>query len=240
MLKFRIFTSGLFVLLGMASAASMASANDLDNIRQVAEEYVRAAHPGKTVTFESARLNWHSNGKQKAIDGKGEVQPGGYNARFTVDNGMLQVKKLQLLKEDGKWQVVSELKPEQIHAAHPLTAPFRDKPRYTLKAIAAQYFEKNVYNKEGGWQKIKEPGFITCDGGEKPGQIAYCEVPYGIFYKGEYMINGSYLHSKCTAQTYLFENKKGVWVVKETLPVEKKIDGRTGKVIDRKGDIFGC
>ena len=240
MLKSGIFGCGLVMSLGLASTVSMAGTDDLDNIRKVAEEYVRAAYPGKTVTFEAAKLNWHSNGKQKAIDGKGEVQPGGYNARFTVDKGTLQINKLQLVKKDGKWQVVNQLKPEQLHAAHPMVAPFRDKPRYTLKAVAARHFEKHVYNQEGGWQKIKEPNFISCDGGEKPGQIAFCEVPYGIFYKGDYKINGSFLHSKCTAKTYLFEKNKGEWIVKETLPAEKKFDRKTGKVIDRKGSIFGC
>lgn len=229
---------GQVVLLALASTGLMAG--DLDETRKVGEEYVQAAYPGKTVTFETGKLNWHSNGKQKAIDGKGEVQAGGYNARFRINGGPLQLRKFQLAKENGKWRVVNELKVSQIHAAHPLAAPFKDKPRYTLKAVAARHFEKNVYNTEGGWQKLKEPGFISCGGGEKPGQLAYCEVPYGIFYRGEYKINGSFLHTKCTAKTYLFENKKGEWLVKDVLPAEKKFDRKTGKVIDRKGDIFGC
>ena len=65
----------------------------------IAAQYVRAADPGKTVTFETAQLNWHSNGKEKALDGKGEVQTGGYNARYTGDKGALQSKKLKFLKK---------------------------------------------------------------------------------------------------------------------------------------------
>lgn len=227
---------------GLISASSKVdvSRDHLDTIKYVAEAYVKKAYSGKAISFDAAKVNWFSNGKKKAVDGKGEVQDGGYNARFRVDGGPLKIQKLQLAKNNGEWQVVNELKASQLHAAYPQAAPFRDKPRYTLRPIAAQHFEKNFYQQLGGWQKIKEPLLFSCSGGDKPGQPAWCELPYGVYYKGEYKINGSFLHTKCSAKTYLFKQKNGKWLVDTILPANKKLDRKTFKVIDRKGDIWGC
>lgn len=240
MLKTGIAIFALYALSGIVNPLAWASSAELDAISQAAQKYVRAAYPGKSLTFEAAKLNWYSNGKVTALSGKGEIQPGGYNARYTVNGGPLQIKKLQMEKNGGEWKVHRELMPAQIHAAHPLAKPFLDKPRYSLKAVAAQYFEKNMYSQLGGWKKIKEPNFITCNGGESLDKMAYCEVPYGVYYKGDYMINGSYLHAKCSAVTYIFGNVNGKWVVKNTLPAEKTIDRKSDKIIQRRGSIFGC
>jgi len=227
---------------GIVSASDKAdvSRDDLNTIKYVGEEHVKKAFPGKAIEFESPKVNWYSSGKKKAVDGKGEVQEGGYNARFRVGGGQLKIRKLQLAKKDGKWQVVNQLKATQLHAAHPQVAPFRNKPRYTLRPVAAQHFEKNFYQQLGGWQKIREPLLFSCSGGDKPGQPAWCEVPYGVYYKGEYKINGSFLHTKCSVKTYLFKQKNDKWLLDTILPADKKIDRKTFKVIDRKGDIWGC
>lgn len=235
------------VLLGMVSTVSMAAENsvdlsrdDLDTIKFVGQEYIKAAYPGKALHIDAPQVNWFSSGKEKSVDGKGEVQPGGHNARFRIGNGPLQIRKLQLAKKNGTWQVVRELTKDQMHRAHPQVAPFRDKPRYTLKSVAARHFEKNFYTQLGGWQKVREPMRISCNGGDKPGQPAWCEVPYGVYYKGDFKINGSFLHSKCSAKTYLFKQKNDKWLLDTILPADKKIDRKTFKVIDRKGDIWGC
>lgn len=73
---------------------------------------------------------------------------------FRVAEGPLQIRKLQLAKNNGQRQVVNELSAKQMHAAHLQAAPFRDKPPYIFKAMAARHFEKHFYSQEGGWEKV--------------------------------------------------------------------------------------
>lgn len=233
---FEIATSGLVAKDNIVDR----SHDHLDTIDYVAREYIKSAFAEPMLHFESPQMNWMSNGKEPAANGKGEVQAAGYSAMFRVGDKPLQIRKLQLAKKDGLWQVVNELDASQMHAAHALTAPSRNKPPYIFAPIAALHFEKNYYNAEGGWQKIKEPMHFPCGGGQREGQKGYCEVAYGVYYKGKYKINGSYQHTKCTAKTYLFVQKKGEWVIEQILPADKKFDIRKNKIIDRKRDIWGC
>lgn len=240
-------TTASFIVYAMATSGLAAkdnavdlSSDKLDTIKYVGQEYIRSAYPGKTVHFESLKVNWFSSGKKKAINGKGEIQAGGHNAKFRVGNGPLQIRKLQLAKKNDKWQVVNELSADQIHEAHPLVVPHRNKPPYIFTTIAAQHFEKHFYTQEGGWKKTKEPLFFPCGGGQREGQKGYCEVAYGIYYKGDYKMNGSFQHIRCSAKTYLFEQKNGKWVIEKILPANKKVNRRTIEVEDRKGDIWGC
>lgn len=221
------------------------SRDDLDTIKYVGQEYIKSAVPkstfsGKDIHFESPKVNWFSSGKKKSANGKGEIQEGGYNAVFRVGDGPLQIRKLQLAKKNGKWQVVNELSEKQIHAAHLQAAPFRNKPPYIFKAIVARHFEKHFYTQEGGWEKIKEPLFPSCRGGDREGKKGYCEVAYGIYYKGDYKINGSFQHTRCSVKTYLFKQKGGKWVIEKVLPANKKFNRKTNEIIDRKGDVWGC
>ena len=233
---FEIATSGLVAKNNKVDR----SHDHLDTIEYVAKEYIKSVFPDQPIHFESPQLNWMSNGKQPAASGKGELQAGGYSAKFRVDDKPLQIRKLQIAKQDGTWQVVNELAADQMHAAHALTVPVRNQPPYNFNSIAARHFEKHFYNVEGGWKKIKEPMHFPCGGGQSEGQKGYCEVAYGVYFKGDFKVNGSYQQVKCTAKTYLFIQKDGKWVIEQILPANKKFDLRKNKIIDRKGDIWGC
>lgn len=240
------FTIASIVVLVMTTFGLSAKDNvdlshdHLDTIKYVGQGYIKSAFPGKGIHFESPKVNWFSSGKKKAANGKGEIQEGGYNAVFRVGEGPLQIRKLQLAKKNGKWQVVNELSAKQIHAAHLQAAPFRNKPPYIFKAIAARHFEKHFYTQEGGWEKIKEPLFPSCNGGDREGKKGYCEVAYGVYYKGDYKLNGSFQHTRCSVKTYLFKQKGSKWVIENVLPANKKFNRKTNEIIDRKGDIWGC
>jgi hypothetical protein len=216
------------------------SQDNLATIQYIAEDYVRLAYPNKKINFEFRSLSWVSHSAETAAKGKGKIQAGAYSAVFRIGNGKKQIKKMQLAKTKGIWKVVNVLKENQIQVAHKLTAPFRNEPPYVFEAIAAKHFEKNFYSQEGGWKIIKEPSYLSCGGAQVGKQKGYCEVAYGIYYKGNFKINGSYQHTKCTIKTYIFENKAGQWTIEKILPANKKFKGRTNEIIERKGDIWGC
>jgi hypothetical protein len=233
---FEIATSGLVAKNNVVDR----SHDHLDTIEYVAKQYIKSIYPNLVIHFESPQMNWMSSGKEPTANGKGELQAGGYSAMFRAADSPIQIKKLQIAKKDGIWQVVNTLSANQMHSAHALTVPSRNKPPYIFSSIAARHFEKHFYNVDGGWQKIKEPMHFPCGGGQREGQKGFCEVAYGRYYKGDYKINGSYQHVKCTAKTYLFVQKNGKWVIEQILPADKKFNIRKNKIIDRKGDIWGC
>lgn len=216
------------------------SQDNLATIQYIAKDFVRNSFPKKNIHFEAAGLSWFSNATQPTKNGKDKIQVGAYSAIFRVNNGKKQIKKMQLAKRSGKWTVVNTLKENQIHVAHKLTSPRYNRPPDNFVKIAAQHFEKNYYSKEGGWQKIKEPSYISCGGAQVGKQQGYCEVAYGIYYKGKFKINGSYQQTKCTMKTYLFIKKGNNWEIEKILPATKKFKSRTNEIVERTGDIWGC
>ena len=216
------------------------SSDSFETIKLVSQEYVKSEFPGQMVNFIDFSISYFVQGKEKAANGKGEIQSGGHNPEFRVGNGPIQIKKLQLAKLDDKWQVVNELTDKQIHSAHRLTAPLRDEPPWIFKKIAARHFEKHFYIQKGGWKKIKEPLNISCWGGKKKQQIGICEVGYGTYYIGKYKINDSYRQAKCSAKTYLFSNINGEWVVDKIFPSNKKVYWGTIEIKDRTRNDIRC
>ncbi len=155
---------------------------------------------------------------------------------YMDQDGKIRIAKLWLEKINGKWKEIKFLKPTQMFKAHPIKPPFRNKPPYIFSPMAAVKFENEIYARQGGYKRVKEPTTLRCGGGQREDQLGYCEIRYQVY--KEDRTNESGQSFDCEVVTYIFKkNNDGKWGVSQTLKTDQQFDRRDQKVHPRKKGI---
>lgn len=205
--------------------------DEIDSIIYLGEQAVIQEFEGKKVEFirPDALLMQHLAGVLP-----GQLQYAYMSARFYLEGEGPFIRKMQMAKKDGMWQIHKVLPEEQILMAHPVNQPSEERNTDALAMMAGQRFEESIYKVKGGWTKVKEPVSPFCREGLVEGDITHCRIAYGMF--GE-DINKDL---SCYQVTYLFKKTDGQWQITETLPDDKMYNYKKKKIEDRTAPVSGC
>ncbi len=159
---------------------------------------------------------------------------------YETEAGKPRVAKLWLEKLEGQWAEVKALEPNQLFRAHPIK-PTRERPPHLFSPIAARRFEEQIYNKRGGFRRIREPSLFPCGGGHREGHPGWCELKYRVYSRDRTLDTKTTEESACEAVTYLFKaDGKGGWRIQKTLDTAQKYNRRTQKVEKREKPPYSC
>ena len=235
--RLTIATSGLQANEGVVNTQH----DSLDTISFVGQAYLKQRNVDRKITFNKHQRLMMQNalpvksqpansGSDGAVSTKrAQQQKAEYAVIYSIDGAAEQIAKLQLLKTQYGWQVVHELKSDEIFSAHPQqNKDWLKEPGLTgPKVLAARHFELNKYKKYN-WQDISEP-FVRC--GSINGQVAsYCEVSYKL----------KSADQACQIDTYIFDQKYEQWRIKQILATEKMFSVREGRIVARTQTNMLC
>jgi len=195
------------------------SFDHLDSIKWLTKDWIKknkAAHSiqdkAETCFMENASKN-----QKKMKNPRRQVAACSF--RFADKRNQGQIAKIWLEKINNQWQVAKAIKEEQIFSAHPIKPPFRNSAPYVFDMLSAVEFENTIYQPKGGYKRVAEPSLWPCGGGQVGDQPGWCELPYKV-YKSDKDFDCHYV-------TYIFnKNKKGEWVITQTLGSDQKYDHR--------------
>lgn len=205
----------------------------MDTIAYVAEQSIKKAFEGKNLQINKPFTLMMQNAISEKKKASGYLQYAYYSGRFDVDGQGPYNRKIQLAKQDGKWQVFKVLAEDELNDAHPVNPQGNGRVTSQFSLMAAERFEETIYREQGGWRKVKEPSGLMCGGGQREGDRGFCRVSYGL-YDENMEVDG------CREVTYLFDMVDGQWQITETLPHEKTYNFRENKVEDRSKDVWAC
>jgi hypothetical protein len=107
--------------------------------------------------------------------------------------------------------------------------------------MALERFERDVYRPAGGFRRIREPTLFSCGGGQREGEMGWCELRYGVAPKDRDLrdTNESQLHD-CELASYLFErDAAGAFHIARTLGTSERYDRASQRVVPRELPM-GC
>lgn len=154
---------------------------------------------------------------------------------FRGAKGALGVGKLWLEKRDGSWLEVGAVKPDQLLRAHPIH-PARPEPPDLFEPMALERFERDVYRAAGGFRRITEPALFSCGGGQREGEMGWCEIPYDVAPKDRDLrdVTGPQFDT-CQRASYLFErDAAGGFHITRTLGTSERFDRASQRVVPRE------
>lgn len=147
------------------------SFDHLDTIQYLTRAWVEKNHAAKQFAETPDYCAITRAAQSSAGSTSAPVAPCSYV--FRDDKGVVGVAKLWLEKREGRWMEVGEVKPDQLLRAHPIH-PARPDPPDVFEPMALARFEREVYAPAGGFQRMREPMFVSCVGGQR--EDGRCEI----------------------------------------------------------------
>lgn len=226
--KLSVATAGIKMKDGIIDR----SFDHLDSIKWLTKDWIKSNKAALVIQDKVETCFMEKVNKSKKKAKKPHRLVAACSFRFTDKTNQSHIAKIWLEKINNQWQVAKAIKEDQLFGAHPIKPPFRNKTPYIFKKISAVEFENTIYQPNGGYKHISEPGLWPCGGGQVGDQPGWCELPYKV-YKTDKKFDCQYV-------TYIFnKNKEGNWIITQTLGSDQMYDHRKQLIKPREDRNIG-